>query len=82
MWFVGSNPAGIIFKLGNNMHGIIDHLVRENGRTFRKSYRVDGVTALAFQEKVRYFLMKNTGRVRVLGTMHFRFTGKTMPVDV
>lgn len=63
------------------MHGIVDYLILENGRAFRKSYRIDGVTALAFQEKVWYFLMKNAGRVRVLGTMHFRFTGKTMPVD-
>ena len=64
------------------MHGIIDHFVREkNGQVVRKSHRVDGVTALAFQEKVRYFKMKNVGRVKVLGTTYFRFTGKTMPVD-
>lgn len=63
------------------MHGIINYYAKENGRFVRKSYKIDGASALTFQDKVRYFKEKNRGKFHVSGTIHFRHTGNTMPVE-
>lgn len=64
------------------MYGIIYYYEPFCGHYVRKSYRIDGVSVLNFQEKVRFFKEKNRKKkFHVSGTIHFRHTGKTMLVE-
>lgn len=52
------------------MHGLICYLEPLCGKYVHRTRRIEGVSAMAFQEKVRYFKMKNDKCV-VRGTIHF-----------
>lgn len=64
------------------MRGAIFYIERSNTKSYTSGvYRIENVQPDVFAQKVLWFKAKNPRRLLVLGTSHFRYTGKTMPVE-
>lgn len=65
------------------MYGIIKYIFLSNKIGQYANYRIECETALEFQEKKRYFFEKKFKKIpyKILGSFHFRYTGKTMIVE-
>jgi len=68
------------------MYGIVTYYCIQNTKIVKMKKRFDNVDCLVFQEKKKYFFekqYKNKGlHYRIVGSKHFKYTGKTMEVEV
>lgn len=64
------------------MYGIVTFYCEENKKVVRRIQRFDNVDYLAFQKK-KYFFEKQckNKKYRIIGSRHFKYTGKTMEVE-
>lgn len=65
------------------MYGIVRYIFLENKTTKYVNHKIECQTALEFQEKKRYFFEKKFKKIpyKILGSLYFKYTGKTMPVE-